>query len=357
MHTPDDAHVALYRRYRPRRLAELVGQNHVVATLTGALRSGRVSHAYLLAGPRGCGKTTVARVLAMALNCTGDDTIEPCGTCESCRSITAGSSMDVIELDAASHNGVDSMRDLVSKAALGSQGRRKVYIIDEVHMLSTAASNALLKTLEEAPAHVVFALATTDPQNLLATVRSRCQRLDFRLVAPQVLAGRLRAVADAEGLEVTDGQIAEAVRRGAGSVRDALSALDALAASGDIHVDDVAGGIVDAAMAGDRAGLLVAVAEAVTAGNDPRAVTEDALALLRDMFLVQQGAGQLAGTVDLDSLEARARAAGSRRTVALADALGEAVIQMRAGFDPRISLEVHLARWCANEQRRAHAAA
>ncbi len=182
---PDDTpYQSLYRRFRPSTFGEVRGQDHVVLALRNAVRDQRVAHAYLFSGPRGTGKTSTARILAKALNCTDLRDGEPCGVCASCVEIAKGTSLDVHELDAASNNGVEAMRDLVSRAALGTPGRQKVYIVDEVHMLSTAASNALLKTLEEPPAHVIFVLATTDPQKVLPTIRSRTQHFEFRLLGP-----------------------------------------------------------------------------------------------------------------------------------------------------------------------------
>src|SRR3954466_4232655 len=210
---------SLYRRYRPRRFAEIRGQDHIVTALRNAVREGRVGHAYLFSGPRGTGKTSTARILAKVLNCASPDDGEPCGVCESCVEVTAGTSLDVHELDAASNNGVEAMRDLVARAALGTPGRWKVYIIDEVHMLSAAASNALLKTLEEPPSHVIFVLATTDPQKVLPTIRSRAQHFEFRLIGPEVLGGLLKDVNASAGLGVPVEAIDLAVRRGRGSAR------------------------------------------------------------------------------------------------------------------------------------------
>ena len=197
----DDApYQSLYRRFRPSTFAEVKGQDHVVLALRNAVREGKVAHAYLFSGPRGTGKTSTARILAKALNCTDLHDGEPCGVCSSCLEIARGTSLDVHELDAASNNGVDAMRDLVSRAALGTPGRQKVYIVDEVHMLSTAASNALLKTLEEPPAHVVFVLATTDPQKVLPTIRSRTQHFEFRLLGADTLGELLEQVRQAAHL-------------------------------------------------------------------------------------------------------------------------------------------------------------
>ena len=224
--------VSLYRRFRPGRFDELRGQDHVVRALQSAVRDDRVSHAYLFSGPRGTGKTSSARILAKALNCAAPVDGEPCGVCTSCTEITQGTSLDVHELDAASNNGVDAMRDLVAHAALGTPGRWKVYIVDEVHMLSNAAANALLKTLEEPPSHVVFVLATTDPQKVPPTIRSRTQHLEFRLIGADTLHDLLESVRDQAGLEVDEESVQAAVRRGRGSARDALSALDQVVASG-----------------------------------------------------------------------------------------------------------------------------
>src|SRR5271156_650763 len=207
---------SLYRRFRPRRFEELRGQDHVVRALQSAVRDGRISHAYLFSGPRGTGKTSSARILAKALNCLDSVDGEPCGVCTSCLEIERGTSLDVHELDAASNNGVDAMRDLVSHAALGTPGRWKVYIVDEVHMLSNAAANALLKTLEEPPNHVVFVLATTEQQKVPATIRSRTQHYEFRLFGFDTLVELLRAVRDSAALDVDDDVLALAARRGRG---------------------------------------------------------------------------------------------------------------------------------------------
>src|SRR5438067_6350718 len=221
--TPPEPWKSLYRRYRPQRFGEVRGQDHVTRTLRNEVRDGRVTHAYLFSGPRGTGKTSTARILAKALNCAAPVDGEPDGTCASCVAIAEGSSLDVHELDAASNNGVDAIRDLVARAALGTPGRWKVYIVDEVHMLSTPASNALLKTLEEPPGHVVFVLATTDPQKVLPTIRSRTQHFEFRLLRGEVLADLVRDVNARAGLGVSTEAIDLVVRRGKGSARDALS--------------------------------------------------------------------------------------------------------------------------------------
>src|SRR3954469_8700120 len=280
------AYQSLYRRYRPQRFSELRGQDHVSRTLRNAVRENHVSHAYLFSGPRGTGKTSSARILAKALNCAQPNDGEPCGECESCVEVTAGTSLDVHELDAAANNGFEAMRDLVARAALGTPGRWKVYIVDEVHMLSAAASNALLKTLEEPPGHVVFVLATTDPQKVLPTIRSRTQHYELRLLDGPTLQAHLRWVADDAKLDVTDDAIALAVRRGKGSARDALSALDLIVAAGGTASDDTAiDEIIESLCERDTGRALVAVAEACAAGRAPRDLADTLLSHLRDALV------------------------------------------------------------------------
>jgi DNA polymerase-3 subunit gamma/tau len=229
---------SLYRRYRPRRFTELKGQDHVVKALREAVREGREGQAYLFSGPRGTGKTTTARILAKVLNCENVVAGEPCCECESCLAVERGTSYDVHELDAASNNGVDAIRDLIERASLGTPGRHKVYILDEVHMLSKPASAALLKTLEEPPPHVVFVLATTDPQKVIDTIRSRTQHLQFHLLPADTMAEHVRWVADDAGLDLPQPALDAALVQGGGSVRDTLSALELLVSTGG-DVDDV----------------------------------------------------------------------------------------------------------------------
>src|SRR5947207_2816774 len=298
----DQPYQSLYRRYRPQRFSEVRGQDHVTRALGNAVREGRVAHAYLFSGPRGTGKTSTARILAKALNCAAPRDGEPCGTCDSCVQIAAGASLDVHELDAASNNGVEAMRELVARTALGTPGRWKVYIVDEVHMLSAAASNALLKTLEEPPAHVVFVLATTDPHKVLPTIRSRTQHFEFRLLPADALAEHLRWVVSDAGLEVAPDAIDLVARRGNGSVRDALSALDQVAAAGGIDeqgvpVDEIIEGLCER----NAGRALVAVAERLNAGQDPRQLTRDIVEHLRNTFLATM-APNLAGLPD-DEME------------------------------------------------------
>jgi DNA polymerase-3 subunit gamma/tau len=338
--------LSLYRRYRPQRFDEVRGQDHVTRALRNAVREGKVSHAYLFSGPRGTGKTSTARILAKALNCTTPTGGEPCGTCESCVSVQQGYSLDVHELDAASNNGVDAMKDLVSRAALGTPGRWKVYIVDEVHMLTTAASNALLKTLEEPPGHVVFVLATTDPQKVLPTIRSRTQHYEFRLLSGDVLAALLRDVNVDADLGVAPEAIDLVVRRGRGSARDALSVLDQVAAAGSVD-DEVSSSedLTEALCDRDAGRALVAVAEGCAAGRDPRRLAEDLIEHLRNAFL----ATMAPSLVDLPD-EAKERVADQARRLGPAglvramEEVGQAIADMKEALDARICLEVALVR-------------
>ena len=329
---------SLYRRYRPQRFGDVLGQDHVSATLRNAVRTGKVAHAYLFSGPRGCGKTTSARILAKALNCTDLRDGEPCDVCESCRLVTSGASMDVSELDAASNNGVDAMRELVARASLGTAGRRKVYIIDEVHMLSTAASNALLKTLEEPPDHVVFVLATTDPQKVLPTIRSRTQHFEFRLFPIDTLIGLVRSVAVDAGLGLDEATIEAVARKGNGSARDALSALDQVAAAGGIEDSFDVTELAHALAEREATAVLSAVDRAVDRGRDPRQLTRDLVEALREAFLVHMGLVRPAADGEL------VRRLGPAAITRAIEQLGEALVVMRDSLDPRITLEVALVR-------------
>jgi DNA polymerase-3 subunit gamma/tau len=337
---------SLYRRFRPSTFAEVKGQDHVVLALRNAVRDGRIAHAYLFSGPRGTGKTSTARILAKALNCTNLRDGEPCGVCSSCTEIAKGTSLDVHELDAASNNGVDAMRDLVARAALGSPGRQKVYIVDEVHMLSTAASNALLKTLEEPPPHVIFVLATTDPQKVLPTIRSRTQHYEFRLLGADTLGELLNQVRRDAHLEVGDEAIEVAVRRGRGSARDALSVLDQAAAS-DVVEDDLPqlDEIVEALAERDAGRALVAVAHLTSAGFSPQQLAGDLIDLLRQGFLALV-APELAGVVDTEreNVGAVTERLGLPALVRSIEVLGRSQTEMREALDARVSLEVALVR-------------
>ena len=339
------AYQSLYRRYRPRRFSDVRGQEHVVRALRNAVREDRVGHAYLFSGPRGTGKTSTARILAKALNCEHLVEGEPDGTCESCVAIDNGTSYDVQELDAASNNGVADVRELISRVALGSPGRTKVYILDEVHMLSSAASAALLKTLEEPPDHVVFVLATTDPQKVLPTIRSRTQHFDFHLLSVEELTEHVAWVIHDAGLDLPEDVIGHVVRAGAGSARDTLSALDQVAAAGGVldasqPVDD----LLDAVAAADTGASLAAVA-AVSAGRDPRILGEALLARMRDVFLVRMGAAvDHLAPGDVERVQAWADRLGDRATTRALELVGDALLEMRQAPDARIPLEVALVK-------------
>ena len=342
----DAPFVSLYRRFRPGRFDEIRGQDHVVRALRSAVRDDRVSHAYLFSGPRGTGKTSSARILAKALNCEAPVDGEPCGTCTSCVEITQGSSLNVHELDAASNNGVDAMRDLVAHAGLGTPGRWKVYIVDEVHMLSTAAANALLKTLEEPPSHVVFVLATTDPQKVPPTIRSRTQHLEFRLLGAGTLHDLLESVKQEAGLQVDEEALEAAVRRGRGSARDALSALDQVVASGsaDAARPELAA-VLEALADGDVNQVLVALSALLAGGWGPQQLATELIDDLRQVFLAAL-APELC-TVSGPSLErfrALAEAMGLARVVRSMEILGHALVDMREAPDAQVVLEIAAVR-------------
>ena len=344
--TSDEPYQSLYRRFRPATFSEIRGQDHIVLALRNAVRDGRVAHAYLFSGPRGTGKTTTARVLAKALNCTDLRDGEPCGVCASCVEIAKGTSLDVHELDAASNNGVEAMRDLVARAALGTPGRQKVYIVDEVHMLSTPASNALLKTLEEPPSHVVFVLATTDPQKVLPTIRSRTQHFEFRLLGPDVLGELLSQVRDQAHLDVPDQAIDVAVRRGRGSARDALSVLDQVAASETVE-DDLPelDEVVEALAERDAGRALVTVAQLTGAGFSPQQLAGDLVDHLRQRFLTLVAPDLVAvSEVEREARREQAERMGLASLVRAMEELGLAQVAMRDAPDPRVNLEVALVR-------------
>lgn len=342
----DAPFVSLYRRFRPGRFDEIKGQDHVVRALRSAVRDDRVSHAYLFSGPRGTGKTSSARILAKALNCEAPVDGEPCGTCTSCVEITHGSSLNVHELDAASNNGVDAMRDLVAHAGLGTPGRWKVYIVDEVHMLSTAAANALLKTLEEPPSHVVFVLATTDPQKVPPTIRSRTQHLEFRLLGAETLHDLLESVNAEAGLDLDEPALEAAVRRGRGSARDALSALDQVVASGttDAARPELAD-VVDALADGDVQRVLVALSALVAGGWGPQQLATELIDDLRQVFLAALAPELCAvsGT-SLGRYTSLAETMGLPRAVRSIEILGHALVDMREAPDAQVVLEIAMVR-------------
>lgn len=335
---------SLYRRYRPRRFDELRGQEHIVHALREAVKTGREGQAYLFSGPRGTGKTTTARILAKVLNCTNPTDGEPCCECDSCTAVERGTSYDVFELDAASNNSVEDIRNLIDKVSLGTPGRHKVYILDEVHMLSAGASAALLKVLEEPPEHVVFVLATTDPQKLKDTIRSRTQHLQFHLLPSDTLAEHIKWVAHDAGIELNDHIIDAALSRGGGSARDTLSALELLSAGGS-DVDDSIdlSEFVRALVDSDTGIALSATAHAVSNGHDPRTLCEELIRHLRDLFLSVMSPELVSVRHDqLDQLAITARDVGTASIVRAMERLGSALVEMRFAPDPRIMLEIAL---------------
>ena len=340
---------SLYRRYRPRRFGELRGQDHIVRALRNSVINNREGQAYLFSGPRGTGKTSTARILAKVLNCESPVDGEPCCACASCLAVESGTSYDVIELDAASNNGVQDVRDLIDRAALGSPGRHRVFILDEVHMLSTGAEAALLKTLEEPPPHVVFVLATTDPQKVSETIRSRTQHLQFHLLPIHDLEEHVRFVVQDAGLEVTDEAIQQVLVQGGGSARDTLSALELVVAAGGVAEETVdLDEFVDSIIDGDPGRVLSAVAFAVQQGRDARSLGEELIRHLREAFLTQM-APEL---VQLPSERAEHVAAWAQRMgngtiVRSMEVIGDALIEMRRAPDARLLLEVALMKLCS----------
>ena len=340
---------SLYRRFRPRKFSELYGQEHIVRALRNAVINGREGQAYLFSGPRGTGKTTTARILAKVLNCENPLEGEPCCECDSCKAVELGTSYDVLELDAASNNGVQEIRDIIEAAALTSPGRHRVFILDEVHMLTRAAEAALLKTLEEPPAQVVFVLATTDPQKVSETIRSRVQHLQFHLLPIDELEKYVRFVIEKAELDVDDEGIAHVLRQGGGSARDTLSALELVAAGGGEpedaqHTEEIVKAIVDR----NHGEALAAVARAMQQGRDAHTYAEDIVRLMRNCFLsimspelVQLPQARMA------ELTGYARDLGVQRIVRIMEVLGSTMVEMRHAPDSRLLLEVAVVQLAA----------
>ena len=340
---------SLYRRFRPRKFSELYGQEHIVRALRNAVINGREGQAYLFSGPRGTGKTTTARILAKVLNCENPLEGEPCCECDSCKAVELGTSYDVLELDAASNNGVQEIRDIIEAAALTSPGRHRVFILDEVHMLTRAAEAALLKTLEEPPAQVVFVLATTDPQKVSETIRSRVQHLQFHLLPIDELEKYVRFVIEKAELDVDDEGIAHVLRQGGGSARDTLSALELVAAGGGEpedaqHTEEIVKAIVDR----NHGEALAAVARAMQQGRDAHTYAEDIVRLMRNCFLsiMSPELVQLpqARTAELTGY---ARDLGVQRIVRIMEVLGSTMVEMRHAPDSRLLLEVAVVQLAA----------
>lgn len=333
---------SLYRRFRPRKFSELYGQDHVVMALRNAVINGREGQAYLFSGPRGTGKTSTARILAKVLNCVAPIDGEPCCECDSCKAVELGTSYDVLELDAASNNGVQEIRDIIETAALTSPGRHRVFILDEVHMLSRAAEAALLKTLEEPPDQVVFVLATTDPQKVSETIRSRVQHLQFHLLPVAELKKYVKFVIKEAQLTVDNDSIDLVLRQGGGSARDTLSALELIVSGGGepevaLHTED----IIKSLVARDHAAALGAVARAMQQGRDPHTYAQDVVRTMRDCFLAIMSPELVQLPADrIAELTRYAQDMGVQRIVRIMETLGTTMVEMRHAPDARLLLEV-----------------
>jgi DNA polymerase-3 subunit gamma/tau len=359
--------VALYRKYRPATFADVVGQEHVTEPLSTALSAGRINHAYLFSGPRGCGKTSSARILARSLNCEQGPTPTPCGVCDSCVALAPNGpgSVDVVELDAASHGGVDDTRELRDRAFYApAQSRYRIFIVDEAHMVTTAGFNALLKIVEEPPDHLIFVFATTEPEKVLPTIRSRTHHYPFRLLAPRTMRSLLERICEQEGVAVDETVYPLVIRAGGGSPRDTLSVLDQLLAGADgnrivypralalLGATDVAliDDAVDALAAGDAAALFGAVESVIDAGHDPRRFATDLLERFRDLIVLQAVPDAAArGVVDapgdvLERMRDQAARLGAGTLTRYAEVVHAGLGEMRGATAPRLLLEVVCAR-------------
>jgi DNA polymerase III subunit gamma/tau len=355
--------LALYRKYRPSIFADVIGQEHVTTPLSNALESGKIHHAYLFSGPRGCGKTSSARIMARSLNCEKGPTPAPCGQCQSCKDLVANGpgSLDVIELDAATHGLVDDARDLRDKAFFAPvQSRYKIYIIDEAHQLGPGAANALLKVVEEPPAHVLFIFATTEPDKLISTIRSRTHHYPFRLVPPAILSAHLEKICEQEGIKVAKGVIPLVVRSSGGSVRDALSVLGQLlaGAGSDGVTYEIAVALlgftdtalldeaIDALAARDSATLFNTVDRVVESGADPKRFAQDLLERLRDLIIVEASDQNNSSILNelpkdqLDRIRAQAKLIGVATLIRAADIFAQGLTSMRGATPPRLILEL-----------------
>jgi DNA polymerase III subunit gamma/tau len=355
------AYLSLYRKYRPQTFEEILGQGHVSTTLANAISEDRVAHAYLFTGPRGTGKTSTARILAKALNCEKGPTPTPCGKCHSCLAITDGSSLDVIELDAASHSGVDDTRDILAGVALATAGsNKKIYVIDEVHMLTTPSFNALLKTLEDPPSHVIFILATTEAHKVLPTIQSRTQRFDFRPIPSDILQAHLSTVAKSESIDIDDSALGVIARQASGSARDALSVLDQVSsfeeAVTSADVGRLLGGrpeeafleLFDAISGGDIGSVFWAIHSLVAQGADPRELGRGVLNHARTLLLLKTApeAETLldASEDDRPALVAQGSRFGIGQLLRTVDLIAKALTDMREAPNHRLLLEVALVR-------------
>jgi DNA polymerase-3 subunit gamma/tau len=355
--------LALYRKYRPSIFADVIGQEHVTTPLSNALESGKIHHAYLFSGPRGCGKTSSARIMARSLNCEKGPTPNPCGVCQSCMDLVANGpgSLDVIELDAATHGLVDDARDLRDKAFFAPvSSRYKIYIIDEAHQLGPGAANALLKVVEEPPAHVLFIFATTEPDKLISTIRSRTHHYPFRLVPPAILNSHLEKICASEGIKVAKGVISLVVRASGGSVRDSLSILGQLlaGAGSDGVTYEIAvallgytdSGLIDEAIdaiaAQDSASLFTTIDRVIESGQDPKRFASDLLERMRDLIIVgasdENNSAILISlaTDQLDRIRTQAKLIGIASLIRSADLIAQGLTQMRGATPPRLILEL-----------------